>query len=449
VWQSVSTIASLGGSGVTNTGNMYVAKTPEVYTYDLDGNTLTDGRWSNTWDAENRLIIQETIGTVPAGAKKRLIHEYDWMGRRIRKQVYDWVASAWSLTQDQRFLYDGWNVVAILNSPSSILQTQLWGSDLSGTLQGAGGVGGLLALTHYPSAKTYFTGYDGNGNVTVLIDGVSGLTEGNFEYGPFGELIRASGTAVAVCPWRFSTKYEDAETGLLYYGYRFYNPSTGRWLSRDPIEERGGLSLYGFVENEPVSSADVLGAVGFPSFPSIPSFPWPNPLPRPNAPPVVLPSASEFFGRFCPFRCNGRPYNPLTHCCCEGRILTRSKIPTGIRICRANSPDLGVEHQWIEIDGWSAGFSGTGPGMLDYLYCPGVVNIPDGYSTRTDKQCEEVLASPCSVNISKLKEKIKADAEKSKENPPPYLLGVGDCRQWSDYNVYANLQNLRGEGCGN
>jgi RHS repeat-associated protein len=259
VWQSVSTIASLGGSTTTNTGNMYVAKTPEVLTYDLDGNQLTDGRWSNTWDAENRLILQETIGTVPTGAKKRLIHEYDWMGRRIRKQVYNWVASAWSLVQDERFLYDGWNVIAILDSATTIQQTQLWGKDLSGSLQGAGGVGGLLAISHLPSSRTYFTGYDGNGNVTVLVDGVSGLTEGNFEYAPFGELIRASGTAVAVCPWRFSTKYEDAETGMLYYGYRFYNPSTGRWLSRDPINEYGGLNLFAFVQNNGLFWIDYLG----------------------------------------------------------------------------------------------------------------------------------------------------------------------------------------------
>ncbi len=40
-------------------------------------------------------------------------------------------------------------------------------------------------------------------------------------------------------PFRFSTKYQDDETDLLYYGYRYYNASTGRWNSRDPIEEWG------------------------------------------------------------------------------------------------------------------------------------------------------------------------------------------------------------------
>jgi RHS repeat-associated protein len=371
VWQSVSTIASLGGSTTTNTGNMYVAKTPEVLTYDLDGNQLTDGRWSNTWDAENRLTIQETIGTVPAGAKKRLIHEYDWMGRRIRKQVYDWVSSAWSLVRDERFLYDGWNVIAILSSATTIQQTQLWGKDLSGTLQGAGGVGGLLALTHYPSAKTYFTGYDGNGNVTVLIDGVSGLTEGNFEYGPFGELIRASGTAVAVCPWRFSTKYEDAETGMLYYGYRFYNPSTGRWLSRDPIEEDGGPNLFAFVYNQPQHFVDVLGEQGWalpwggPNTPYDPSRnPFHGPPPDWDSPEgemalgvmsIVVPigvAAALAQGNLAALTAEGVAYvikpikagKMLAGCCREFLVkITRKKVNAGAPVptCAATSRGLG------------------------------------------------------------------------------------------------------------
>ena len=58
---------------------------------------------------------------------------------------------------------------------------------------------------------------------------------------------------------RFSTKYFDSETGLYYYGYRFYSPSLMRWLNRDPIEEKGGLNLYGFCGNNAVSTIDSFG----------------------------------------------------------------------------------------------------------------------------------------------------------------------------------------------
>ena len=60
-------------------------------------------------------------------------------------------------------------------------------------------------------------------------------------------------------PFQFSTQYTDNETDLVYYGYRYYSPALGRWLSRDPIEEQGGLNLYGFVNNDPVNKWDRLG----------------------------------------------------------------------------------------------------------------------------------------------------------------------------------------------
>ena len=61
-------------------------------------------------------------------------------------------------------------------------------------------------------------------------------------------------------PFRFSTKYQDDETDLLYYGYRYYNASTGRWLSQGPGRGRGGgPNLYRFVRNDPVIPPIYLG----------------------------------------------------------------------------------------------------------------------------------------------------------------------------------------------
>jgi RHS repeat-associated protein len=60
-------------------------------------------------------------------------------------------------------------------------------------------------------------------------------------------------------PHRFSTKHFDVETGLYYYGYRFYSPELMRWLSRDPIQENGGTLLFGFIQNNPLNAADSHG----------------------------------------------------------------------------------------------------------------------------------------------------------------------------------------------
>ena len=77
--------------------------------------------------------------------------------------------------------------------------------------------------------------------------------------GPFGEVIRVTGPMAKVNPFRFSTKYQDDESDLVYYGYRYYNASTGRWLSRDPIGEKGGINLYVLVGDDPIDKIDLFG----------------------------------------------------------------------------------------------------------------------------------------------------------------------------------------------
>ena len=131
--------------------------------------------------------------------------------------------------------------------------------DLSGTMQGAGGVGGLLLITdHSALATSYFPTFDGNGNVSEYLNS-TGAIVAHYEYDPFGKTTVATGAKAQDFTHRFSTKPLDAETGLYYYGYRFYDPATGRWPSRDPIEEQGGVNLYGMVENDSVNWVDHLG----------------------------------------------------------------------------------------------------------------------------------------------------------------------------------------------
>jgi RHS repeat-associated protein len=245
-----------------------VPKTPEVYTHDADGNLTQDGRWTYTWDAENRLVQMIRDTDTPSGARQKLVFEYDHQGRRIRK-TFSTYSGGWVEQSDVVFLYDlsagqagGWSLVAELdaNAGNAKVRTYVWGTDLSGSLTGAGGVGGLLKVTYYGSTTTNaFVGFDGNGNVAALVDAANGTVAARYEYGPFAEPIRLTGPMAKVNPIRFSTKYTDAESGLLYYGYRYYNPSTGRWLSRDPLGEDGGRNLYGFVRNNPLNRVDFLG----------------------------------------------------------------------------------------------------------------------------------------------------------------------------------------------
>jgi len=102
--------------------------------------------------------------------------------------------------------------------------------------------------------------------VTALVDADREEVAASYQYTPFGQLLHAEGdpTALANNPFGFSTKYHDAELpgagdDLVYYGYRYYHPALQVWLNRDPIAEDGGLNLYAFVRNQPISRIDPVG----------------------------------------------------------------------------------------------------------------------------------------------------------------------------------------------
>ncbi|MCP4347874.1 MAG: hypothetical protein GY795_20415 [Desulfobacterales bacterium] len=105
----------------------------------------------------------------------------------------------------------------------------------------------------------YYYLYDANGNVGQLANAADGSIAAHYEYDPFGNIIKAEGEYRDRNPYRFSTKYIDSETGLIYYGYRYLSADIGRWLSRDPIGEQGGITLYLFVRNNPINETDPYG----------------------------------------------------------------------------------------------------------------------------------------------------------------------------------------------
>lgn len=229
-----------------------------------------DGRFAYVWDGENRLIVM--TNNTGVGPKYGLTFAYDPKGRRIQKLV----ATNGIAISTNKFLYDGWNLVAELKPDNTRLRTYVWGTDLSGSLQGAGGVGGLLEESYYGTSTTNcFPAYDGNGNIMALANAADGTVAANYDYGAFGEPIRITGAMARNNPFRFSTKYADDESDLIYYGYRYYKPSTGTWLSKDPIEEQGGLNLYCLVGNNPVKCIDYLGEQ-FYEPPILPPDNWPG-----------------------------------------------------------------------------------------------------------------------------------------------------------------------------
>jgi RHS repeat-associated protein len=321
--------------------------------YDADGNLLADGRWSYTWDGENRLIKMEALewiqptssGSYLAGSSwqaTRLEFRYDGFSRRISKKTTRLTGSTVASTAMEGYLYDRWNVVMISQlDPATGNHVArkwscLWKPDVASlpyartSWQAAGGVGGLAWLQTGGTqnmSTTYHSYYgqyvltgnaeiqvpimDHMGNVRHFIQLKSGTVNqgygnigtmigqvsANLEYDAFGREVRVSSLAVPdtgtppglvagglyadALPFHFSTKFTDPESGLNYYGYRFYDARDGRWLSRDPIGEQGGVNLYGMVGNGPVNRMDVLGRIGWGPIPGF-GLPIPKIDPAPD-----------------------------------------------------------------------------------------------------------------------------------------------------------------------
>jgi RHS repeat-associated protein len=133
---------------------------------------------------------------------------------------------------------------------------------LSGSLEGAGGIGGLLARSSGYSSGNFSThNYyhaDGNGNITYLETSAQGLAA-SYRYDAFGNLLNSSGSYATANTYRFSSKEWMSAVNGYYYLYRFYIPSLQRWLNQDPIQEWGGINLYEYVGNNPDNLIDSKG----------------------------------------------------------------------------------------------------------------------------------------------------------------------------------------------
>ena len=246
--RTTSSRTGVSVSYLANSLNQYVAVGEDAPSYDLNGNLLTNGVWSYAWDAANRLAAAYSNDVCVVS------NAYDALSRRVLKVTPG---------ETRTFLYDGWNVVREEvrdNATGAVTETRdyYWGRDLSGSLQGAGGVGGLLAYTR--NDALCIPVYDHIGNVVAVVDG-TGATVTAYEYDPFGNIIAQSGAEADDVPFRFSTKYFDSETGLYYYGYRFYEPQLGRWINRDLIGDDACRNLYSISDNHPCLSFDLLGLV--------------------------------------------------------------------------------------------------------------------------------------------------------------------------------------------
>jgi RHS repeat-associated protein len=230
-----------------NSGNQQTGFGGQTLSYDNNGNLTSDGTNTYTWNARNQLSSMSGPGLTAS-------FQYDALGRRNGKTINSATTS---------FLYDGLNVV----------QEQSGGTASANTL--TGGVDQLFTRTD--SSGTVSSLADALGSIIALTDS-SGVIQTQYSYEPFGKAT-ATGAA-SNNPSKYAGR-EDEGTGLYFYRARYYAPALQRFISEDPIGLLGGINLFAYVLNDPVSFSDALGLKptamgsqgGFPD-PSNPPSDW-------------------------------------------------------------------------------------------------------------------------------------------------------------------------------
>jgi RHS repeat-associated protein len=233
------TYDQVGNRTASHLATSYAYQTPNrvtqiggtTYSYDNNGNLSTKTDSSGTtqyyYDHENRLTRVLLPSTTVINYK------YDALGRRVERSKSD---GTWT-----RYSYDGLEMLRDLHSDGSTveyvnggeLDDHLWQRRSDGTTQ-------------------YFL-TDHQGSTRALADG-SGAVVASYSYDTFG-----NGFSGSLTRFGYTGREHDADTGLMYYRARWYDPGQGRFVSEDPLGFGGGLNWYGYVGNDPLNWIDPVG----------------------------------------------------------------------------------------------------------------------------------------------------------------------------------------------
>lgn len=214
-----------------NSLNQIQTRDDTAYQYDADGNLLDDGRRTYTWDAANRLltITDKSTGHVSAFA-------YDGLSRRVSDTETD---------------ADG----------TATVTHNLWCARRLCERRADDGAVTARYFTQgeMQSGTPYYYAKDQVGSVVALID-ADGNVAGRTTYDAYGNITAQTGVQPG---YAYAGLYHHQASGLYLATYRAYDPAVGRWLSRDPAGEFGGLNLYSYASAYPIGFLDPYGLWDF------------------------------------------------------------------------------------------------------------------------------------------------------------------------------------------
>lgn len=214
-----------------NVNNQLATWASSTYSYDANGNTLSgDGTKTYKWDAENRLIEIDYVGT-----SNKTVFNYD--GFNHRRATADTVSG---ITITSRYMWCDDTLCQARDGSDNVLRRYLD--------EGEYNVSTSQKLVYMP---------DHIGSVRDALDATTGNRVASYDFSPYGTITQSNVTNGV--DYQYARLFAHVQSGLQLSVTRPYDPVTGRWPSRDPIKEAGDLNLYSYVNANPMNFLDPEG----------------------------------------------------------------------------------------------------------------------------------------------------------------------------------------------
>lgn len=219
------------------------------YSYDPNGclvQKVSNDDWvAYEYDALNRL-------TKISNERHLIEYTYDLIGRRMSRSIVDLNEGSKKVLY---FIYDGESEIGAVDSDGQIVELRILGPG-----KGAE-IGAAIAIEL--KDRVYAPIHDHRGSVCCLLDAESGNSAMSYRYTAFGEVNAKCDETSVSNPWQFSSKRYEDESGLVFFGKRYYDPEIGRWITPDPLGFVDGPNRYAYVLNNPLSMQDFSGLFSF------------------------------------------------------------------------------------------------------------------------------------------------------------------------------------------
>lgn len=240
---------------IYNALNQLQSSSNATFSYDVQGNLTkkTIGKANTNFESN---VLSEILQIDKADSTK-LTFMHDSLGRRLVKKHIELKGTREKVLSRELYIYLGDLEIGTINEKGKILQLRIPG--ISGDT--------LSPKSVYMEFedKSYAPIHGIEGNVIALIDPITSSIVESYSYSAYGQeaVHDAFGNETKIStlgnPWRFAEKRIDKETGLIFFGRRYYDPEVGRWITPDPAGTLDGANPYAYLHNNPTNCFDQFG----------------------------------------------------------------------------------------------------------------------------------------------------------------------------------------------